>query len=93
MDGTIYMLDEASMLSDNESDSGENLNFGSGRNMADFFTYLKMEENSKTKVIFIGDEAQLPPVKSIFSPALDGQYIQTVFGYECREATLSDIVR
>ncbi len=93
MDGTIYMLDEASMLSDNESDSGENLNFGSGRNMADFFTYLKMEENSKTKVIFIGDEAQLPPVKSTFSPALDAQYIQTVFGYECREATLSDIVR
>jgi len=62
----LYIVDEASMLSGDLSEDVHFATFGSGVLLNDFF-----EVAGKNKIIFVGDPCQLPPVKQLFSPALD----------------------
>lgn len=62
----IFIVDEASMLSDRSLDSGF---FGSGNLLADLVKYVNSGENCK--LVLVGDKAQLPPVYFDESPALD----------------------
>ncbi len=72
---TIYIIDEASMLSDVYSE-GEFFRFGSGFLLKDLLKYINFDNNDhKKKIIFIGDNAQLPPVNMNLSPALDTDYL------------------
>ena len=93
-DNTVYIVDEASMVSDVYSE-GEFFRFGSGRLLSDLMKYINLDHNDHTKkVIFIGDAAQLPPVGMNFSPALDQQYLAKVFGVAtARRFELSQVVR
>src|SRR5690554_6651941 len=71
---SIFIVDEASMLSDVLSE-GEFFRFGSGHLLNDLITYSKIQESTTTsKIIFIGDPAQLPPIGMRFSPALSQEY-------------------
>jgi exodeoxyribonuclease-5 len=63
---TVYIVDEASMLSNFGGDSSI---FGSGCLLDDLITYVRGGENGK--LIVVGDNAQLPPVGLEHSPALD----------------------
>lgn len=63
---TIYIVDEASMLSSEIPETNNFAVFGSGMLLLDFFEF-----SSKNKIIFVGDPCQLPPVGQSFSPALD----------------------
>lgn len=67
----FFIIDEASMLSNGSS--YENSIFGSGRLLDDLFTYVS--SGAGCKVIIVGDNAQLPPVGSTLSPALDKFYM------------------
>lgn len=69
---TLFILDEASMLGDfSLSDDGSVI----GRNLLeDVINFVYSGENCK--LIFIGDEGQLPPVGSDFSPALNQPYLE-----------------
>lgn len=72
---TVYIIDEASMLSDVYSE-GEFFRFGSGFLLKDLLKYINFDNNDhKKKIIFIGDNAQLPPVNMNLSPALDTDYL------------------
>ncbi|MGZ3757164.1 MAG: ATP-dependent DNA helicase, partial [Mucilaginibacter sp.] len=62
----LYIVDEASMLSGEESTDIDFATFGSGVLLDDLFEVV-----GKNKIIFVGDPCQLPPVKQAFSPALD----------------------
>ncbi len=62
----IFIVDEASMLS-NTRDEGAI--FGSGSLLDDLVRYVR--SGRMCRLIFVGDNAQLPPVGSEFSPALD----------------------
>lgn len=74
-DDTVYIVDEASMISDIYSEQ-EFFRFGSGHLLQDFMRYVNLDNNDHNKkVIFIGDNAQLPPVGMKFSPALDEKYL------------------
>ena len=66
----IYIIDEASMLSSEPPDDVVTLVFGSGSLLSDFFS-----RTGANKVIFVGDPGQLPPVKHIFSPALEADWL------------------
>ena len=92
---TIYIIDEASMIS-NQYSEGEFFRFGTGFLLNDLITYINFgihPEQIRRKVIFIGDYAQLPPVNSNFSPALSAKYLKELFGFPVKEFELTEVVR
>jgi hypothetical protein len=89
----VVFVDEASMISDQYSE-GEFLRFGSGRLLADLLDFLRLHDpGQKTKIVMVGDPAQLPPVNSPTSPALDANYLSTVLNVKAREYELTEVVR
>ena len=84
--GTVFIVDEASMLSDHTSAGAL---FGSGSLLRDLIEYVRSGRGCR--LILVGDSAQLPPVGSDFSPALDpatmGAYGEVVYG------TMDEVVR
>lgn len=84
---TIFIVDEASMIANN---SIEKSTFGSGRLLEDLIHFVFSGE--RCKLIFIGDTAQLPPVKLNISPALDS-YALKMFMYPVLTNTLTEVVR
>jgi len=90
--GTIIVVDEASMLNDIESDNGSTI-FGSGKLLTDLISFANFKSNPKTKIIFVGDTAQLPPIGNYSSPALDDKYFQTVFNLDTKICELTKVVR
>ena len=72
---TVFFVDEASMIGDYtiSKDGGV-----SSRNLLeDLFEYVYSGHNCK--LILIGDNGQLPPVGSDYSPALSTDYLQSNF--------------
>jgi hypothetical protein len=90
---TVYIVDEASMLSNVYSES-EFFRFGSGFLLNDLLRYINFDNNDHNKkVIFIGDNAQLPPVGMNFSPALDAKYLMENCNLLASEIELTEVVR
>lgn len=87
---TIFIVDEASMIS-NESSSSENNLFSSRNILDDLFQYVFNGDNCK--LILIGDTAQLPPVKLSLSPALNLQYLNRTYDLNAEATELTDVVR
>lgn len=83
----VCFVDESSMLTNSRVSDGA-LAFGSGRLLTDFFNYI-----GKGKVVFIGDPAQLPPVNSKFSAALNMSYLEKEFNIKVDEAQLTKVMR
>lgn len=83
-----YIIDESSMISDIEDKSAYQAQFGSGKLLTDLLTF-----NKKGKFIFVGDEAQLPPITQDISPALSANYIQNRFKLKVVESSMTNIVR
>lgn len=67
---TLFIVDEASMLSANR----DNTTFGSGCLLDDLVRYVYNEKGCS--LLLLGDDAQLPPVGSTESPALDADFMQ-----------------
>lgn len=86
----IYIIDEASMVSDFASKKVVQAQFGSGRLLLETFYYDELPES---KFIFVGDPCQLPPIMASFSPALDNAYIREIFNYYSQETQLTQIMR
>lgn len=90
---TVYIIDESSMLS-NVYSEGEFFRFGSGYLLKDLINYINFDNNDHNKkIIFIGDNAQLPPVNMNFSPALDCKYLKENCYIESKEFELTEVVR
>lgn len=90
---TVYIIDESSMISYVYSE-GEFFRFGSGFLLKDLIQYINFDNNDHNKkIIFIGDNAQLPPVNMNFSPALDKKYLQENCGLVSNEFELTEVVR
>lgn len=76
---TLYIIDEASMIGE-----GDNL-------LSDLFSYVK--NGVKNKVILLGDKAQLPPVGSNESFALNPDYLRQRFFEPIEYYQLTQVVR
>lgn len=84
--GAVFIVDEASMLADATS---EGQIFGSGSLLDDLIKYIRSGRDCR--LILVGDNAQLPPVGSAFSPALDEGVMR---GYgDVVYASMDDVVR
>lgn len=85
----IYIVDEASMISNEPTIENTTARFGTGNLLADFMKYCK-----GNKIIFVGDPCQLPPVSdTIHSPALDKEYLSSNFRVKVQETELTEIKR
>ncbi|MBQ7342200.1 MAG: AAA family ATPase [Alistipes sp.] len=83
----VFIVDEASMLS-NGSSAGDST-FGSGSLLEDLIKYVRAGQ--RCRLILVGDNAQLPPVGSDHSPALDPAELLP-YG-EVEYASMDDVVR
>lgn len=70
---------------------GEPTPFGSGNLLDDLLEYTCSGDNGL--LIMVGDSAQLPPVGSTLSDALNPEVLAQRYGFEVYEAELTEVVR
>ena len=87
---TIYIIDEASMVSDVASKDITQAKFGNSRLLKEFLEY---DSRANSKFIFVGDPCQLPPIEEYYSPALMPSYFSQCFGMHAQETQLTEIMR
>lgn len=85
---TIFIVDESSMISDEKQNAKL---FENGSLLDDLMSYVYSGKNCK--IVFIGDTAQLPPVKLTMSPALEADKLSFDFNKEVTEIELDEVVR
>ena len=85
---TIFIVDEASMISTNR---GEGVGLFSQSLLDNIIKYVY--SGFKCKLLIIGDVAQLPPVKSNISYALDDSYLEKEYNKSINSVELTDVVR
>ncbi|OUS00017.1 ATP-dependent endonuclease [Flavobacteriales bacterium 33_180_T64] len=85
---TIFIVDEASMIPDTPTDSKS---FESTSLLDDLMSYVY--SGHKCKLLLIGDKAQLPPVKSDLSPALNGEKLDLNYNKNVTAIELDEVVR
>ncbi|MFD2033937.1 ATP-dependent RecD-like DNA helicase [Belliella marina] len=78
---TVFIVDEASMLADD----------GAGSLLRDLVRYVFQE--STNRLLLVGDTAQLPPVGSTQSPALDKSYMIRNFRLAVEDTELREVMR
>ncbi len=81
---TVYIVDEASMIS-------EMREMGNNGLLRDLVNYVFQGKDNK--LLFIGDEAQLPPVNLPLSPALDVGHIEGYYHAKVFSTTLTEVMR
>ncbi|MBL7965208.1 MAG: AAA family ATPase [Flavobacteriales bacterium] len=84
--GALFIVDEASMI----GTGGEGGLFRRDL-LEDLFTHVF--EHDDCRLLLIGDPAQLPPVGSAESPALDVKGLRERFGLAAGTVELTDVVR
>lgn len=85
---TIFVVDEASMIHDSSHESG---GFDGRSLLDDLIRFVYNEKNCK--LILIGDQAQLPPVGSDLSPALNLNWLKQSFALTAGMAQMKQVVR
>ena len=81
---TLFIVDEASMI-------GEQSEFGGKSLLDDLLEYVFSGE--QCRLLLIGDTAQLPPVESRESPALDCDYLKSQFPITAATYELTEVKR
>ena len=81
---TLFIVDEASMI-------GEQKEFGGSSLLDDLLGFVFSGENCR--LLLIGDTAQLPPVESHESPALDCEYLKREFPITAASYELTEVKR
>ena len=82
---TLFIIDEASMIAD-EWNSQNGSSF-----LKDLMEFVYNGKNCG--LVFVGDTAQLPPVGSLESPALNSAYIAQNFHKKVTDVGLKEVVR
>lgn len=85
---TVFIIDEASMISDQTQNAKL---FENGSLLDDLISYVYAGKNCK--IVFVGDTAQLPPVKLTISPALEADTLSFHYNKDVTEIELDEVVR
>lgn len=94
---SLFVIDESSMVGDKEN-HGDFMQFGSGRLLRDIVTFARSRRPGRpvdhlTKLLFVGDPAQLPPVGETSSPALSDAYLTEHFKLRVSSFDLTAVMR
>ena len=90
---TLYIVDECSMVSDKVTDEDK---FIAARGMLHNFLHFVKSGHRQSKVLFLGDVYQLPPIgydRGQMPPALSERYLREKFGLTGRVLELTDVKR
>ncbi|MDE5783904.1 MAG: tRNA (adenosine(37)-N6)-threonylcarbamoyltransferase complex ATPase subunit type 1 TsaE [Prevotella sp.] len=87
---TLFIIDEASMISQGSHSLQTSFGFGSGSLLDDLIGYVYSGRNCR--MLLIGDKAQLPPVGEEESPALVAGMLRG-YGLDVYEADLNEVLR
>lgn len=85
---TVFIVDEASMIGDTSTD---NSMYANGSLLDDLLFFVDAGENCK--LILVGDTAQLPPIQSDVSPALNGESLRLNYHKHVIEIELDEVMR
>lgn len=85
---TVFIVDEASMISDRDSDSRM---YANGSLLDDLISYVYSGYNCR--MILLGDTAQLPPVNLDISPALNTDTLEMHYGKKVDHIELDEVMR
>ena len=89
-DFRIFLVDESSMISDNSNKSGM---FIQNESLLKQLMKYAKAGNSGNKIIFVGDQYQLPPVNAGFSPALSSEYLSGKYNLKGQNSNLEMVER
>jgi ATP-dependent exoDNAse (exonuclease V) alpha subunit len=81
---TIFIVDESSLISNEKGFLASGL-------LDDLVEFVF--QDGSNRLILVGDNAQLPPVGSVVSPALDVLYLQDKYGMNLVQVELSEVLR
>ena len=85
-ENTIFIVDEASMIPDRDPE-----NLFAASLLEDLMRYVYRGKHCR--MLFLGDMAQLPPVKLELSPALDPEVFRSAFHMEVFSCELTEVMR
>lgn len=89
-ENTVFIVDEASMIgAGNSRNAGETLDYRSL--LDDLMEFVFSGEGCR--LVLVGDDAQLPPVGEMESPALNEVQMRRDFGLTVATVRLTDVVR
>ena len=91
--GAVFIVDEASMIDATAvfANLAPQEPVSITATSSDLFEFCPQAPGSR--IILVGDDAQLPPVGSAISPALDGPRLAREFDLTLAERSLDDVVR
>ncbi len=89
MSNTVFIVDEASMISDYTQD--KNMITSAGSLLDDLMQFVFAQ--SGNKLLLVGDTAQLPPVGLDISPALNVDYLRSAFNLTAFSFEMSEVMR
>jgi len=88
---TVFIVDEASMIADEWNSQSGTTFLG---DLLEFVFQPAPDGSDKNCfLLFVGDTAQLPPVGSTDSPALNPEYLQSNFQLDVATVELTEVVR
>lgn len=87
---TLFIIDEASMIPADSNQTSNNV-FGRRRLLDDLIQYVF--NGYQCKILFVGDPAQLPPVGTSLSPALNKEYLSSTYSMDIASMSLTQVVR
>lgn len=83
---TLFIVDEASMIADNDETYFESTSV-----LDDLIQYVFSAPDCR--LLFMGDSAQLPPVNTLSSPALDARHLELRYAKNIFHIELDEVVR
>lgn len=91
-DYTVFIIDEASMISSKTTYDEKSLFKSNNSLLSDLITFVK-EGNQKNKLIFLGDRNQLPPVNELESKALCKNFLINNYSLKGVSYNLTEVKR
>lgn len=80
----LFIVDEASMINDQLGEYNSSL-------LSDLIEFVGYGKNCQ--LLLVGDTAQLPPIHSDVSPALDADHLLRHYSFEASEIELQEVMR